>query len=128
SNVYDLSVLAHMSDLRSPSSLRWQVGLQHARTMAFMVLALSQLFFAFSLRSRTKCLWRVGAFTNPWLVLSLLIGTLVQVCILYIPFLSSVFHVMPLTTSDWSLVVGLSLIPFLVSEALKLVGKPQQEL
>ncbi|WP_249728504.1 cation transporting ATPase C-terminal domain-containing protein, partial [Bacillus paralicheniformis] len=69
----------------------------HAQTMAFVVLSFSQPVHSFNLRSRTKSIFSIGIFTNKYLVFSLLIGVLMQVCIISIPPLANIFGVHALT-------------------------------
>lgn len=98
-------------------------ALLHAQTMAFVVLSFSQLIHSFNLRSRTKSIFSIGIFTNKYLVFSLLIGVLMQVCIISIPPLANVFGVHALTMRDWGFVLLLSIIPLVVNEIIKLVKK-----
>ena len=98
-------------------------ALLHAQTMAFVVLSFSQLVHSFNLRSRTKSIFSIGIFTNKYLVFSLLIGVLMQVCIISIPPLANIFGVHALTMRDWEFVLLLSIIPLVVNEIIKLVKK-----
>ncbi|WP_242274091.1 cation-translocating P-type ATPase [Bacillus cereus group sp. BfR-BA-01310] len=95
-------------------------ALLHAQTMAFVVLSFSQLVHSFNLRSRTKSIFSIGIFTNKYLVFSLLIGVLMQVCIISIPPLANIFGVHALTIQDWGFVLLLSIIPLVVNEIIKL--------
>ena len=98
-------------------------ALLHAQTMAFVVLSFSQLVHSFNLRSRTKSIFSIGIFTNKYLVFSLLIGVLMQVCIISIPPLANIFGVHALTLRDWGFVLLLSIIPLVVNEIIKLVKR-----
>ncbi|PEK22331.1 cation-translocating P-type ATPase [Bacillus wiedmannii] len=98
-------------------------ALLHAQTMAFVVLSFSQLVHSFNLRSRTKSIFSIGIFTNKYLVFSLLIGVLMQVCIISIPPLANIFGVHALTMRDWGFVLLLSIIPLVVNEIIKLVKR-----
>ncbi|MDJ1477001.1 cation-translocating P-type ATPase [Bacillus sp. LS15-K4] len=98
-------------------------ALLHAQTMAFVVLSFSQLVHSFNLRSRTKSIFSIGIFTNKYLVFSLLIGVLMQVCIISIPPLANIFGVHALTMQDWGFVLLLSIIPLVVNEIIKLVKR-----
>ncbi|PFK19553.1 ATPase [Bacillus cereus] len=98
-------------------------ALLHAQTMAFVVLSFSQLVHSFNLRSRTKSIFSIGIFTNKYLVFSLLIGILMQVCIISIPPLANIFGVHALTMRDWGFVLLLSIIPLVVNEIIKLVKR-----
>ncbi|PFK41057.1 ATPase [Bacillus cereus] len=94
-------------------------ALLHAQTMAFVVLSFSQLVHSFNLRSSTKSIFSIGIFTNKYLVFSLLIGILMQICIISIPPIANIFGVHTLTLQDWGFVIVLSIIPLVVNEIIK---------
>ncbi|MHA4111726.1 cation-translocating P-type ATPase [Bacillus cereus] len=98
-------------------------ALLHAQTMAFVFLSFSQLVHSFNLRSITKSIFSIGIFTNKYLVFSLLIGVLMQVCIISIPPLANIFGVHALTMRDWGFVLLLSIIPLILNEIIKLVKR-----
>lgn len=93
--------------------------LTYAETMAFVVLAVSQLFYAFAMRHSLQSIFRIGLFTNKYLVGSILLGIVLQFAVISIPFLSSAFHVQMLSLRDWIIVIALSLIPLAVNECIK---------
>ena len=118
-NIHDLSILWHMMDLEAPGNPLNAEGLQHARTMAFVVLAVSQLFFALSLRSRDKGLLKLGITSNRSMILAILVGLAVQTGVIYVPFMARAFRVIPLNGFDWLLILALSTVPLLIGEAVK---------
>ena len=95
-------------------------SLVHAQTLAFVVLSFSQLFFSLSIRSKEKSLFRIGIFTNKYLLASILLGVLIQFLIIIIPFFAQVFNVFTLNIRDWIIVTFISLIPFIVNELFKI--------
>ncbi len=95
-------------------------SLIHARTLAFAVLSISQLFHAFNLRNADKSLRRIGFFGNRFLVAALAAGIFLQAVVISVPALASVFKVFHLTGWDWLLVIGLSLGTILLNEIWKL--------
>jgi len=88
-------------------------------TMAFMVLAFSELFHAFNMKSRHS-LFKVGFFSNKYLVLSLLAGVVLQCLITFVPFLAGVFSLARLDMAHFLCVVGLSVAPIPIVELGKL--------
>jgi Ca2+-transporting ATPase len=91
----------------------------HARTVAFAVLAISQLFHAFNLRHTSKSLFQVGIFGNRALVGSFLICCLLQFVVIGLPQAARVFKVQSLGAGDWALVAGISFLPILFNEIAK---------
>lgn len=98
-------------------------ALAYARTMSFVVLAASQLFYSLSMRNPNKSIIKVGIFSNRMLIGSILIGLLLQLVVITVPFLASAFGVHNLGFSDWAIVIGFSLIPFLMNEIIKLFSR-----
>ena len=93
--------------------------LTYARTMAFVVLAASQLFYSLSMRSATKSIFQVGLFTNKPLIGAILTGLFLQLVVISVPFLASAFKVRNLSVLDWGLVFGFALVPLTVNELIK---------
>ena len=90
-------------------------------TMAFMILAMSQLIQALNMRS-SHSLFKVGFFSNKMMNLSFLVCTALTAFVLFIPGVVNVFGMMML---DWWLYLiglGLSLVPLLFMELAKLFG------
>jgi Ca2+-transporting ATPase len=107
--------------------MRWYgtqgVGLQHAVTLAFMTLALAQVFHAFNVRSKTRSAFTDRLFTNGWLWGAVLICLVLQMAAVYVPFLQAVLHTVPLNPTDWGLIAACSLTPVAVVEVVKVVQR-----
>lgn len=116
-------LLSGMTLLAFMIGMRWYgsagAGLRHATTMAFMTLALVQVFHAFNARSQTRSAFTASLFTNAWLWAAVAICLLLQVAAVHTPFLQTVLGTTPLTVADWGVVLGLSLAPLGVVEAVK---------
>lgn len=97
-----------------------EAALPYARTMAFVVLAASQLFYSLSMRSATKSVFKIGLFSNLYLIGSIAVGILLQLAVITIPFLSKAFGLHNLSGKDWLFVLGFSLLPFAAHEIIKL--------
>ena len=94
--------------------------LTYARTMAFVVLAGSQLFFSLAMRHPTKSILQVGLFSNMYLIGAIVVGFTLQLVVISVPFLASAFKVQMLSARDWGLVILFSLIPLALKEIAKL--------
>lgn len=94
-------------------------SLIHAQTMAFVVLSISQLFFALNMRNSKKSIFTIGIFANKPLIASIAFGILIQFIIISIPFFSVIFKVYSLTLRDWGVALLISIIPLVVNEILK---------
>lgn len=97
------------------------------QTMAFCVLALSQMLRAFNQRSNIEPIWVRAEGANPWLVLSFVVSALLMAGILWIPALQSAFSLTALNGAQWLIVIGLSLLSIVQVEVVKLVKRSVQK-
>ncbi|MDD5935671.1 MAG: calcium-translocating P-type ATPase, PMCA-type [Clostridiales bacterium] len=88
------------------------------QTMCFAVLSLSQLFHAFNMRSEHSIL-KIGLFTNMKMVISFIVCTIMQVSVISIKSLASIFKVTPLCPDQWFTVFALSIVPIIIVELQK---------
>ena len=107
------------SDMLSEEIL--ETALPYARTMAFIVLAASQLFYSLSMRNAKKMIWNIGLFSNPLLIGAILVGILLQLVVITVPVLADAFGVHNLSSSEWAVAIGFAVIPFLVNEIIKFI-------
>lgn len=98
----------------------------YARTMAFVVLACTQLFYSLSLRSSTKSIFQIGLLSNMYLVGAIIVGMALQFGVITIPFLADAFKVTNLSLRDWGFVMGFSIIPLIVNEIIKAFTRLKQ--
>ena len=95
-------------------------GLRQATTMAFMTLALAQVFHAFNARSQRRSAFTDLLFTNGWLWAATGICLVLQGAAIYLPLLQRVLHTVPPTISDWGVISVCSLMPVAVVEFVKM--------
>ncbi|MEG1254792.1 cation-translocating P-type ATPase [Clostridium sp.] len=98
-------------------------ALMHAQTIAFVVLSGTQLIHALNMRSSNKSIFKIGLFSNMYLIYAILLGVGLQLAVIYIPPIANLFNVIPLNLADWGLVIILSLIPLVINEIIKLFIK-----
>ena len=93
--------------------------LKRATTIAFMTLALTQVFHVFNARSRNRSAFTRQLFTNGWLWAAIATCLLLQVAAVYVPLLQRVLNTVPPTLPEWGLIFGCSLLPVAVIEIVK---------
>jgi P-type Ca2+ transporter type 2C len=74
--------------------------LRYAQTMAFTTLVFFSLFTVFSSRSDERSAFE-GLFSNHWLWGATLLSVLLQLAVVYVPFLQHAFSTVDLTLRDW---------------------------
>jgi Ca2+-transporting ATPase len=94
---------------------------QLAGTMAFVTLSFSELLRAFTARSDYYPLYRIGVFSNRWMLYAVASSLVLLLMVIYVPFLQSVFNTVPLTLTQWQILLPLIVVPAVVAEASKWV-------
>ena len=95
----------------------------YANTMAFATLVFCELTRAFAVRSEKRSVFQIGLFSNKTMNIAFLVGLVLQLCVLFIPPLQSIFSITSLPAQDWLIVVGLGLCPLIISEITKAIGR-----
>lgn len=104
-------------------ALHWDRSLPEARTMAFATMALSQLAHSFNVRNVRQSLFTLGFGTNRSLNYAILVSAAMVAVVIFTPFLQDIFQTAPLRPADWAVVLGLSIVPLIVVELSKAVGR-----
>jgi magnesium-transporting ATPase (P-type) len=88
----------------------------HARTMAFNTIVLFQFFHAWNSRSLDKSVFRVPFFSNPFLLISLVLSLGAQISVLTFDPLQYVFKTTQLSFQEWGLTALVALSVVIVVE------------
>jgi Ca2+-transporting ATPase len=99
------------------------VGLRRATTMAFLTLALAQVFHAFDARSQNRSVFAGRLFSNVWLWGAVGVCLILQAVAVYVPLLQRVLHTVQPTASEWAVIASCSLLPVAVIELVKLIQR-----
>lgn len=110
-----------MLDLRLAGGLLGGTGdLTEARTAAFTVLVLSQLFNALNARSDTQS-GLTQVFSNRWLLAAIGLSLALQIAVVQIPVFHQPFGTTALSLADWMIAAGFASSVLWVGEARKWV-------
>jgi len=94
--VSTLLVFSFALGVFSPIGISYS-NLDKARTIAFTNLVFLQLFNALNTRSRRESLFKIGFFSNKYLVLGIIISVILQLAVVYLPPLQTLFHTVALS-------------------------------
>ncbi|MGC9004875.1 MAG: calcium-transporting P-type ATPase, PMR1-type [bacterium] len=94
-----------------------------ARTIAFTTLAFFQMANVLAVRSERQSVFSIGFFSNPQLMLAVLLTIILQLSVIYVPVLQKFFHTHPLSFSQLITCVGVSASIFFLIEIDKLIGR-----
>ena len=115
-----ITLIAYMiglSNLNVDESTR----VQDAQTMAFIVLAFSELVHVFNIRNNKESIFKTGIGGNKYLLLATLVSALLMMTILFIPALRDIFGIAMLSKDNIFEVIALSLSPIIIVEIFKLL-------
>ncbi len=96
-------------------------------TMAFVVLALLQLFAALGFQSEHSALIRIRAREHPFLWLGLGVSAALQLVVVFVPALRGVFGLTVIPALQWAEILGMCLLMLLFTEAQKLIARARHE-
>jgi len=94
-------------------------GIEKARTAAFVVMAFSQLFNMFNMRSLRHSAFTIGLFSNKWVNVGLIASVIIQVMIIDIPFFEDLFQFDPISFTEFVVFAALSSLILWMGELYK---------
>ncbi len=94
-----------------------------AQTLAFVTIALFQVFNSLNCRSRKLSFFKLGVFTNKWLLLGIAASFTLQVLVTELPFFQAAFGTTSLSLVDWAVVSLISGSVFVADEIRKLLKR-----
>jgi len=107
-----LSFAAQVLGLMTLRTEAWQ-------TMVFTTLGLAQMSNVLSVRAEGRSVFSVGFFSNPPLVGAVLLTIVLQLLVVYVPFLQTVFDTRPLSPTELGVAAGLAVLLFFILEGVK---------
>lgn len=98
-----------------------EIKVEIGQTMAFTVLALSELVHVFNIRNNKKSIFQTKLFNNRKLLLAIGISTALMLVILFIPALRHIFSIPILPTANIIEIILLVFAPLVIVEIFKLL-------
>ena len=77
------------------------------------------MFNAFNWRSDRYSVFSLGLFTNKPLVYAVMTTIILQLIVIYVPFFQNAFGTVPLSLSDWEVILPLASTTFIAMELVK---------
>lgn len=95
------------------------VPLSKLQTMIFTLVVFSEMFNAFNWRSDRYSIFSLGLFTNKALVFAVLTTVILQLLVVYTPFLQFAFRTVPLSLSELGIITALASTTLISMEIVK---------
>ena len=116
-----LTLAAFIIGLATPGVEDQHMKIQIGQTMAFFVLALSELVHVFNVRDNKNSLFKTKVFNNSKLILAVLGSAALMLVIMFIPALREIFNIVLLPTQNILELAGLIISPLIIVEIFKLL-------
>ena len=102
----------------------WEQGvkganLDEARAAVVNVIVMVQTCYLLNCRSRTRSMFAIGLFSNPWMIAGITATWLAQAAFTYLPMLNRLFHTAPVRAEAWLYIVAIGVFTFAVVELEK---------
>jgi Ca2+-transporting ATPase len=101
----------------------WRAGSPDWQTVVFTTLTFSQMFLALAVRSERESIFRTGLLSNRVNLGAILMTFVLQLAVIYLPFLQNLFRTAPLPANELALCLVLSSIPLWAIEIQKAFGR-----
>ena len=111
-----ITLAAFLIGISTEAENRVEIG----QTMAFTVLAFSELVHVFNIRNNKKSIFKTNPFKNKMLLLAILVSACLMLVILFVPALRNIFSIPILPTENILETIGLVFLPLLIVEIFKL--------
>jgi len=98
-----------------------RMSLEEARTLAFCSLVAFEWFRAFNARSDEHTVFKLGVFRNRVLVGTVSLAILLQMAVIYVPFLQAAFRTVPLSLDMWGIAILAGGSLFTIEEVRKVL-------
>jgi len=98
-----------------------RMGTAEARTLTFTSMVAFEWFRAFNARSDEHSVFSLGIHKNPWLMAGVGMAVVLQLAVLYLPFLQIAFHTLPLDFGEWGIALAAGGSLFIIEELRKLL-------
>ena len=103
----------------SSSERTWVENLCEVKSFILTLVMISLMFNAFNWRSERCSVFSLGVFTNRSLIYAVLSTVLLQLAAIYIPIMQMAFRTVPLSLSDWGIIIPLASTTLIAMELAK---------
>lgn len=96
-----------------------------ARSAAVNLFVIVEILYLFSCRSLTTSAWRLGLFSNRWLIAGVAVQVVGQLALTYLPVMNSLFETAPLDGGTWLRILAVASVAAGVVAVDKRLRQPE---
>jgi P-type Ca2+ transporter type 2C len=97
------------------------VSNEKARTMVFIVMAFTQLFNVYNMRSLKYSVFKIGFFSNKYINIAIFVSVVIQVMLIEIPFFEMLFGFEFVSAVEFLTMIALSSLVLIFGEIYKFI-------
>ncbi len=90
-----------------------------ARSVTLYLCILTQNLHAFNIRSQWLSIFRLGLFSNPFLIFSFVAVVAITLLTAYVPIFRTILQTEPIGLREWAMIIGLAILPVFAMEIVK---------
>lgn len=96
----------------------WTISgdLDYTRTIVFVGLGLTSLFYIYAVRGLRTPIYKMNPFSNKYLVGSTIFGIIMFLVAIYVPFFNEILSTVPLGIKEWSVLIAFAILSIVVFE------------
>ncbi len=94
-------------------------NLDYARTITFVGLGIACLFYIYAVRGLKLSIFKLNPFSNKFLVVTTVVGVLMFLAAIYIPFFNDILRTVPLGIKEWIVLGSYGILSIIVYETGK---------
>lgn len=99
---------------------------QNGMTMAFLTLAMSEIFHSFNMRSRRQSITKMGSI-NWYLVGAMVLSLVLSTAVIYIPFLAKAFDFAHISLAEYLTAMVLAILVIPIVEIVKAIQRAAEK-
>ena len=108
----------------------WQLhqgsGVSVARTCSVNIFVFGEIFYLFNCRSLRNSMFRIGLFSNRWVLGGVGLMVLLQLLFTYLPAMNSAFGSQPIALKEWGVIIAASSVVYCVIECEKWIRRRKE--
>ncbi|MEM2139779.1 HAD-IC family P-type ATPase [Nitrososphaera sp.] len=94
-------------------------SLDEARTVAVNAIIMIELFYLLNSRSLSSSMFKIGVFSNKWVVIGIALMIALQMAYTYIPTMNVLFKSSPISLESWIKILGVAFLTCIIVEIEK---------
>ncbi len=91
-------------------------NLEYARTMIFVALGITSLFYIYAVRGLKSSIFKINIFSNKYLIFTTIFGMFLLMIAIYLPFFNNILKTVPLGIKEWIVLFSYSIFSIFVYE------------